>query len=196
MRISRRTCSVCARDRRLRAGAIRPQLPALQRAPGVRVRRYRKPALLEHEWAAPDRDNPRKLTEIGTDYRYLLDEVPAAPAYRSRESIDHTLTFYEYIHGLLPYDAEMQALMPGPMTSSQRSAVLTFECPQSFTTYLVELRYPTPNRGGFILGLDDFYSENLVPGRNHLDPAHGKRRALPGGIPPRGRSQRSTPRAG
>src|SRR5262249_23114325 len=38
------------------------------------------------------------------------------------------------------------------------------ECPQSYTTYLVELRYPTPNRGGFILGLDDFYNENLVPG--------------------------------
>ena len=106
----------------------------------------------------------RKLTEIGSDYRYLLDEEPAEPAYRSRQSVDHTLTFYEYIHGLLPYDAEMQALLPGPMTSGQKSAVLTFECPQSFTTYLVELRYPTPNRGGFILGLDDFYSENLVPG--------------------------------
>ena len=106
----------------------------------------------------------RKPTEIGTDYRYLLDEEPAAPAYRSRESVDHTLTFYEYIHGLLPYDTEMQALLPGPMTSAQKSAVLTFECPQAFTTYLVELRYPTPNRGGFILGLDDFYSENLVPG--------------------------------
>ena len=106
----------------------------------------------------------RKLTEIGTDYRYLLDEQPAATAFRSRESVDHTLTFYEYIHGLLPYDAEMQALLPGPMTGAQKSAVLTFECPQSFTTYLVELRYPTPNRGGFILGLDDFYSENLVPG--------------------------------
>jgi hypothetical protein len=106
----------------------------------------------------------RKLPEIGTDYRYLLDEEPAASAYRSRESLDHTLTFYEYIHGLLPYDAEMQALLPGPMTAGQKSAVLTFECPQSFTTYLVELRYPTPNRGGFILGLDDFYSENLVPG--------------------------------
>ena len=106
----------------------------------------------------------RKPTELGTDYRFLLDEEPGTPAYRSRESIDHTLTFYEYIHGLLPYDAEMQELLPGPMSSSQKSAVLTFECPQSFTTYLVELRYPTPNRGGFILGLDDFYSENLVPG--------------------------------
>ena len=106
----------------------------------------------------------RKLTEIGSDYRYLLDEEPAELAYRSRKSVDHTLTFYEYIHGLLPYDADMRALLAGPMTTSQKSAVLTFECPQSFTTYLVELRYPTPNRGGFILGLDDFYSENLVPG--------------------------------
>jgi hypothetical protein len=106
----------------------------------------------------------RKLTEIGTDYRYLLDEVVEAPTYRSRESVDHALSFYEYIHGLLPYDADMQALLPGPVTPGQKSAVLTFECPQSFTTYLVELRYPTPNRGGFILGLDDFYSENLVPG--------------------------------
>jgi hypothetical protein len=106
----------------------------------------------------------RKLTEIGTDYRYLLDEGAEAPTYRSRESVDHALSFYEYIHGLLPYDADMQALLPGPVTPGQKSAVLTFECPQSFTTYLVELRYPTPNRGGFILGLDDFYSENLVPG--------------------------------
>jgi len=106
----------------------------------------------------------KKLTEIGTDYRFLLEDESAAAAYRSRESVDHTLTFYEYVHGLLPYDAEMQALLAGPMSSSQRSAVLTFECPQSFTTYLVELRYPTPNRGGFILGLDDFYSENLIPG--------------------------------
>ena len=58
----------------------------------------------------------------------------------------------------------MQALLPAPLLPNQRSAVLTFECPQSYTTYLVELRYPTPNRGGFILGLDDFYTENLVPG--------------------------------
>jgi hypothetical protein len=36
--------------------------------------------------------------------------------------------------------------------------------PQSYTTYLVDVRYPAPNRGGYILGLDDFYAENLVPG--------------------------------
>ncbi len=105
----------------------------------------------------------RKLTEIGSDYRFLLDETPST-VDRSRESVDHALTFYEYIHGLLPFDADMQALLPAPMSPNQKSAVLTFECPQSFTTYLVELRYPTPNRGGFILGLDDFYTENLVAG--------------------------------
>jgi hypothetical protein len=106
----------------------------------------------------------RKLNEIGTDYRFLLDETPADAGLRSLESIDHTLTFYEFIHGLLPYDEEMQGLLPGSIVPGQKSAVLTFECPQSFTTYLVELRYPTPNRGGFVLGLDDFFAENLVPG--------------------------------
>ncbi len=106
----------------------------------------------------------RKLNEIGSDFRFLLDQSAAEPAYHTRPSVDHTLTFYEYIHGLLPYDSDMQELLPAPMTTSQKSAVLTFECPQSFTTYLVELRYPTPNRGGFVLGLDDFFTENLVPG--------------------------------
>ena len=106
----------------------------------------------------------RKPNEIGTDYRYLLDETPEEPAYRTAASVDHVLTHYEYIHGLLPYSPEMQTLLPAPLLPNQRTAVLTFECPQSYTTYLVELRYPTPNRGGFILGLDDFYTENLVPG--------------------------------
>lgn len=106
----------------------------------------------------------RKPNELGTDYRFLLDESPEAPEYRSVDSVDHVLTFFEYIHGLLPYDAELQKLLPGPLLPNQRGAVLTFECPQSYTTYLVELRYPTPNRGGFILGLDDFYAESLVPG--------------------------------
>lgn len=106
----------------------------------------------------------RKPNELGTDYRFLVDELSTEPAYRSLTAMDHTLTFYEYVHGLLPYDVAMQALLPAPLLPNQRSAVLTFECPQSFTTYLVELRYPTPNRGGYILGLDDFYTDHLVPG--------------------------------
>jgi hypothetical protein len=106
----------------------------------------------------------KKPNEIGTDYRFLIEEAPEQPSYRSQKSIDHVVTFYEYYLGLLPYDAEMQALLPAPLLPNQRSAVLTFETPQSYTTYLVELRYPTPNRGGFILGLDDFFTENLVPG--------------------------------
>jgi hypothetical protein len=106
----------------------------------------------------------KKPNEIGTDYRHLNDELTDQPAYRSRESVERVLTFYEYQLGLLPYDAEMQELLPAPLLPNQRAAVLTFECPQSYTTYLVELRYPSPNRGGFIVGLDDFYNENLVPG--------------------------------
>jgi hypothetical protein len=106
----------------------------------------------------------RKPNEIGTDLKYLIDETPQEITPRTATSLDHVLTFYEYHLGLLPYDAELQALLPAPLLPNQRSAVLTFECPQSYTTYLVELRYPTPNRGGFILGLDDFFTENLVPG--------------------------------
>jgi hypothetical protein len=106
----------------------------------------------------------RKPNELGTDYRFLLDEVGDGVEPRSVEAVDHALTFFEYIHGLLPYDADMQRLLPAPLLPNQKTAVFTFECPQSYTTYLVELRFPTPNRGGFILGLDDFYNENLVPG--------------------------------
>lgn len=106
----------------------------------------------------------RKPNEIGTDLKYLIEEATPAPEPRSIASVDHVLTFYEFHLGLLPFGPEMQKLLPPALLPNQRSAVLTFECPQSYTTYLVELRYPTPNRGGFILGLDDFFTENLVPG--------------------------------
>jgi len=106
----------------------------------------------------------RKPNEIGSDYRYLLDEPSTEGSDTSVQSVDRILTFYENYLGLLPYDRQMQSILPGPVLPGQRSAVLTFECPQVYTTYLVELRYPTPNRGGSILGLDDFFNENLVPG--------------------------------
>jgi hypothetical protein len=104
----------------------------------------------------------RKPNDIGTDLKHLLSEAQVEP--RSATSVDHVLTYYEYQHGLLPFDAQLQSLLPTALLPDQKSAVLTFECPQSYTTYLVELRFPTPNRGGFILGLDDFFTENLVPG--------------------------------
>lgn len=113
---------------------------------------------------APIGTSLRKPNEIGSDFKYLLDEAPSAPSYRSRKELSHVLTFYEFTLGLLPYDSEMQELLAPPVTPNQRTTVLTFECPQVYTTYLVELRHPTPNRGGFIAGLDDFYTENLVPG--------------------------------
>src|SRR5690606_28014700 len=96
----------------------------------------------------------RKPNDIGTDFRFLVDEVPAEVEHRSVTSVSHVLSFYEFVHGLLPYDQEMQQLLPKQVLPDQRAAVLTFEIPQFYTTYLVELRYPTPNRGGFILGLD------------------------------------------
>lgn len=105
----------------------------------------------------------RKPNEIGTDYRFLTEETGDVE-YSSVPSVDHVLSFYEFSLGLLPYNDDLKRLLAKPVSDDQRSAVLTFEIPQSYTTYLVELRYPTPNRGGFLLGLDDFYAENLVPG--------------------------------
>jgi hypothetical protein len=108
----------------------------------------------------------RKATDIGTDYRFLVEEVPeGAVEPRSVNAVEHTLSFYEFTYGLLPLDARLQALLPAPMMPDQRSAVLMVEIPQfENSVYLVEVRYPTHNRGGFILGLDDFYEEKLVPG--------------------------------
>jgi hypothetical protein len=108
----------------------------------------------------------RKATDIGTDYRFLVEEVPSHTVEpRSVRTVEHTLSFYEFTYGLLPLDAKMQRLLPAPMMPDQRSAVLMVEIPQfENSVYLVEVRYPTHNRGGFILGLDDFYEEKLVPG--------------------------------
>ncbi len=107
----------------------------------------------------------RKPNDIGSDYRFLTDGVdPETVPHRTIESLDHVVSFYEWNLGLLPYDQEMQKLFPAPMLPDQRSAVFTFEIPQLYTTYLVELRYPTPTRGGFFLGLDDLYFDSLVPG--------------------------------
>lgn len=105
----------------------------------------------------------RKASEIGTDYRYLLDYQPEV-LDRGEPVVDHVLTFYEYQLGVLPLSPEFAALFPAPMLPDQRAAVLVMESPQTYETFFVELRYPTANRGGYVAGFDSFFTENVVPG--------------------------------
>lgn len=105
----------------------------------------------------------RKASEIGQDYRFLLDY--RTPVEVIEEGlIEHVLTFYEYLYGVLPLDANIGSIMPKPGFADQRAARLTFESPQTLETVVAELRFPTANRGGFIAGLEQFFAENLVPG--------------------------------
>jgi hypothetical protein len=105
----------------------------------------------------------RKPSEIGQDYRYLLD-------YRTPDEgleegiVEHVLSFYEYSYGVLPLDANLATLLPEPGFADQRAARITFESPQTGETIVTELRFPTSNRGGFVAGLELFFADNLVPG--------------------------------
>lgn len=110
---------------------------------------------------APIGTTARKASELGTDFRYLLDE-PATEA--PGDTVAHTLTFFEWVYGLLPLDGTLSRFFPGPYLEDQRTAVIRFDVPQLFATFLAELRYPTANRGGYLVGFDELYQENLVPG--------------------------------
>ncbi|CAN5331564.1 hypothetical protein BH23CHL1_BH23CHL1_07730 [soil metagenome] len=105
----------------------------------------------------------RKASEIGQDYRFLLDY--RTPGEGLEEGIiEHVLTFYEYQLGVLPLDANMSTVMPQAAFADQRAARLTMESPQTSETVTVELRFPTGNRGGYLIGLEQFFESNLVPG--------------------------------
>jgi len=102
-----------------------------------------------------------KAAEVGQDYAFLQEEGEAAGR---PEQLEHFLTFYEYRHGVLPYDAQARAFFPPPFLEEQRSAYLRFEIPQHYEAYAVELRYPMGNRGGWLWGLEEFFHSSLVPG--------------------------------
>ncbi|MGA7671227.1 MAG: hypothetical protein WBW04_12455 [Nitrolancea sp.] len=105
----------------------------------------------------------RKPSEIGTDFRFLLEEQPSEfPA--GETVVEHVLTFYEYQYGVLPLSGLFASLFPKPELPDQRAAVLVFESPQNYETFFAELHFPSGNRGGYIAGLDRFFLENLVPG--------------------------------
>jgi hypothetical protein len=111
----------------------------------------------------------RKPAEIGQDYRYLED--PAIVSVEEDEvttdeigPLEYALTYYEYENGVLPYDRRAKRVFQGPVLEDQRASLLQFEIPQLYTSVLAELRYPTGNRGGFVMGLADFFAEHMVPG--------------------------------
>lgn len=111
-----------------------------------------------------------KAAEMGQITAYLVEglddslELQSAEAIQQGGSLTRMLTFFEWEHGVLPFDASLRALLPGPVLPDQRSAVLRFESPQHYTQALVEVRYPTGNRGGWLQGLEEFFHEHLVPG--------------------------------
>ncbi len=110
---------------------------------------------------APIGTTIRKASELGTDYRYLLEEATDAA---TGDSVSHTLSFFEWANGLLPLDGELGRLFPAPYLDDQKTAMIRFQVPQLYVTFLTEARYPTGNRGGYLVGFDEFYRENLLPG--------------------------------
>jgi hypothetical protein len=86
------------------------------------------------------------------------------PALVDEGVVEHVLTFYEFRHGVLPYDANFQSIIAGPVLQGQRSAIVQFESPLTSQTFPIEVRFPTGNRGGYLAGFADFFTEHLVPG--------------------------------
>ena len=118
--------------------------------------------------ASPVAPPLRKPAELGQDYRYLED--PAIRAVEDEEEItgtaayEHSLTYYEYENGVLPYDRRFKGIFPGAVFEDQRASLIRFEIPQLYGALIAELRYPTGNRGGYIMGLNELFTGHLVPG--------------------------------
>lgn len=112
-----------------------------------------------------------KASEMAQFTSYLVEgydestELQSPQEVQETGSVTHFLSFFEWAHGLIVYDATIEALLPLPKLPDQRSAVLRFELPQHFNRYiLAEVRYPTNNRGGWLQGFEEFFSEYLVAG--------------------------------
>ena len=112
----------------------------------------------------------RKAAEIAGDYRYLTEPGMSGPATEilvdgnGVMSWEHAITFYEHENGVLPYDANARRIMPRSLFEDQRSIVLKLDAPQVFVTYTAEVHLPQAGRGGYIIGLAEFFNDNLLPG--------------------------------
>ncbi|MBC8163100.1 MAG: hypothetical protein H7Z42_17985 [Roseiflexaceae bacterium] len=111
-----------------------------------------------------------KASDLGQITGYIEEgfddslQDQSAEMIRKSGQLSHVLTFFEWEYGVLPLTRALAALLPTPLLAEQRTAVLRFDSPQRFTSALVELRYPTGNRGGSLTGMEEFFHENLVPG--------------------------------
>jgi hypothetical protein len=113
----------------------------------------------------------RKPAEIGQDYRYLEDPAVVAAEQEELDAhpygggpLEYSLTYYEYEYGVLPYDLRFKQVFPGQVFDDQRASLLRFEGPQLYGSLLAELRYPTGNRGGFIMGLSELFTDHMIAG--------------------------------
>ncbi len=105
----------------------------------------------------------RRPRDIGQDYRFLVD-YPTPDADLEQGVVEHVLSFYEFWLGVLPLDADMQTIMPHPGFGDQQSARIEFEAPQTNETLIAELRFATGNQGGYLIGFEKFFADNLVAG--------------------------------
>ncbi len=113
----------------------------------------------------------RKPAEIGQDYRYLEDSAIIEAEQKELDAhpytggpLEYSLSYYEYEYGVLPYDLRFKQVFPGQVFDDQRASLLRFEVPQLYGSLLAELRYPTGNRGGFIMGLNELFTDHMIAG--------------------------------
>ncbi len=111
-----------------------------------------------------------KAGEMAQMTSYLTENMDDSLEVQAEGTPDQTgvatryLTFFEWQYGVLPLDKSLLLLLPRPALPEQRSAILRIESPQHYTNFLVEVRFPTGNRGGWIQGFDTFFHEHLVAG--------------------------------
>ncbi len=111
-----------------------------------------------------------KASEMGQIAGYLEEgfddslKEQSADSIRKSGSLSYVLSFFEWEYGILPFTRAMAALLPGTLLHDQRTAVLRFDSPQHYVSMLIELRFPTGNRGGWLSGFEEFFHQHLVHG--------------------------------
>lgn len=105
-----------------------------------------------------------KASDLGQLFAYLQDGYDDSTDDAGGDLVMHTLTYFEWEYGILPFNDAFAALLPQPLLDDQRTAVIRIEASQHYASYLCEVRYPTGARGGWIWGLEEFLREYVVPG--------------------------------